>query len=293
MSFLPGEERKLEAEGWSAQRIADLRSIIAMREERGVSVIRPDEIDRHLAAAGFAVDNRLRWMLELALYPAYRDVYAAAEAQLRSAATPGTVAPGSPATPAPATPFPASVAGIHAAPASAAPVPEHWLHCTPVEAAERMIATMPRLLEHRKGGKREKDSVGEQTLRQIRWAAVLLQKSLPPGTPMWRVTKADIVKLDKWFDQLSVNYGKAAGDHDLGQSLEQAAAGFADRVVNGDVPIDQIGLSTGTANKHFNKLGQIHSFTRKAVPIAEPIDLDEFTAPIDKDEREARLRYTR
>ncbi len=61
-----------------------------------------------------------------------------------------------------------------------------------------------------------------------------------------------------------------------GQSLEQAAAVFADRVENGDVPMDQIGLSTGTANKHFNKLGQIHSFTRKAVPIAEPIDFGEF-----------------
>ncbi|WP_374296111.1 hypothetical protein [Sphingomonas sp.] len=31
-------------------------------------------------------------------------------------------------------------------------------------------------------------------------------------------------------------------------------------------------------------MGQIHSFTRKAVPIAEPIDFGEFTAPIDKDE---------
>ncbi len=60
-----------------------------MREERGIDPIRQDEIDRHLAAAGFAVDDRLRWMLELALYPAYRDVYAAAEAQLRGAATPG------------------------------------------------------------------------------------------------------------------------------------------------------------------------------------------------------------
>lgn len=89
MSFLPGEERKLEAEGWSAQRIVDLRRIIAMREERGIDPIRQEEIDRHLAAAGFAVDDRLRWMLELALYPAYRDVYAAAEAQLRGAATPG------------------------------------------------------------------------------------------------------------------------------------------------------------------------------------------------------------
>lgn len=42
-----------------------------------------------------------------------------------------------------------------------------------------MIATTPRLLEHRKGGKRENDSVGEQMLLQIRWAAVLLRKSLP------------------------------------------------------------------------------------------------------------------
>lgn len=262
--------------------------------ERGIDPIRQDEINRHLATAGFAVDDRLRWMLELVLYPAYRDVYAAAEAQLRGSAAPEMVAPSDTASPAPAVPFPASVAGLHPAAAGAASaVPEEWLHCTPVEAAERMIATTPRLLEHRKGGKREKDSVGEQTLRHIRWAAVLLQKSLPPGTPMWRVTKSDIVELDKWFGQLSVNYGKAAGDHDLAQSLEQAAAVFADRVESGDMPMDHIGLSTGTANKHFNKLRQIHSFTRKAVSVAEEIDFGEFTGSIDKDEREARLRYTR
>ena len=65
MSFLPAEERKLQAEGWSAQRIAGLRRIIAMREEQGADPIRQEEIDRHLAAAGFAVDDRLRWMLEL------------------------------------------------------------------------------------------------------------------------------------------------------------------------------------------------------------------------------------
>ncbi|KTT98674.1 hypothetical protein SB4_10505 [Sphingomonas sanguinis] len=59
MSFLPAEERKLEAEGWSAQRIADLRRIIVMREECGIDPIRQEEIDRHLAAAGFAVDDRL------------------------------------------------------------------------------------------------------------------------------------------------------------------------------------------------------------------------------------------
>ena len=293
MSFLPDEERKLTEAGWGAQRIADLRSIINMREERDISPIRRDDIDRHLAAAGFAVDDKLRWMLELALYPAYRDAYAAAERQLRGGGAVPTFMPGSADTSGPLS-TPASYAESHL-PSVAAPmaVADEWFYRTPIEAADRMIAETPKLLEHRKGGKREKDSVGEQTLRQIRWAAVLLQKSLPPGTPMWRVTKAHIVKLDKWFDQLSVHCGKASGDHDLKQSLEEAAVLFADRVEIGDMSMEQIGFSTGTTNKHFNKLGQIHSFMRKAVSVAEPIDFGEFTAPIDKDEREARLRYTR
>jgi len=55
-----------------------------LRENKGVSPIRQDEIDRHLAAAGFAIDDRLRWMVELVLYPTYRDVYADAEEQLRT-----------------------------------------------------------------------------------------------------------------------------------------------------------------------------------------------------------------
>lgn len=294
MSFLPGEQRKLEDAGWSSQRIDDLRSIIAMREERNISPIRPAEIDRHLAAAGFAVDDKLRWMVELALYPNYRDAYAAAEQQLWASAVAGTIVPDPVVPSAPVTPSLPRDVSFHQASANAIPaVPERWLHCTPVDAAERMIAETPRLLEHRRGGKREKDSVGEQTLRQIRWAAVLLQKSLPPGAPMWRVTKADIVELDHWFDQLSVHYGKASRDHDLAQSLQEAAALFADRVEAGDLLTDHIGFSTGTANKHLNKLGQIHSFMRKAVSIAEPIDFGEFTAAIDQDEREARQRYTR
>lgn len=52
-------------------------------------------------------------------------------------------------------------------------------------------------------------------------------------------------------------------------------------------------MSAGTSNKHYNKLGQIHAFMRKAVPGAEPIDFSEFTVAIPKDEREARERYSR
>jgi hypothetical protein len=164
LSFLPGEQRKLEDAGWSSQRIDDLRSIVAMREERNISPIRPTEIDRHLAAAGFAVDDKLRWMLELALYPTYRDAYAAAERQLWASAVPGTIAPEPVVQSAPVTWSLSPDISFHPAAVNAVPtVPESWLHCTPVEAAERMIAETPRLLEHRRGGKREKDSVGEQS----------------------------------------------------------------------------------------------------------------------------------
>jgi integrase len=291
MSFLPAEQRKLEEEGWPAARIADLRAVIAMREERGISPIRPNEMDRHLAAAGFQVDEKLRWMLELALYPAYRDVYADAERQLKAALGPATIAPDQ------------AFAGSQPSASSARPdqvpangsaaVPEDWLHCSPTQAAERMIAETPKLLEHRKGGKREKDSVGEQTIRQIRWAAALLEKSLPSGTPFWKVTKADILELDRCFDRLSVHYGKSPRDRDLGQSLEAAAELALEQVGSGALGAGDIGLSTGTANKHYNKLAQIHVFMRKAVPAAEPIDFSEFTVAIDEDERDARERYTR
>ena len=51
MLLLPAEQRQLEAKGWEPQRIADLKAIIAMREERDLSPIRREEIVRHLTAA--------------------------------------------------------------------------------------------------------------------------------------------------------------------------------------------------------------------------------------------------
>ncbi len=115
MSFLPGEERKLEAEGWRAQRIAICAQSLRCARSAVVSLIRPDEIDRHLAAAGFAVDDRLRWMLELALYPAYRDVYAGRRGAASKCGHAGTVAPGNSAMPAPPQPSP-SRSLVHSSP---------------------------------------------------------------------------------------------------------------------------------------------------------------------------------
>lgn len=288
MSFLPDEKRQFEAKGWDAQRVADLRTIIALRENKGVSPIRKEEIDRHLAAAGFAIDDQARWMVELMLYPAYRDVYAEAEKQLCTLVErldPSACPPS--ASPPPATDASPAVVPNHSG------VPKEWMHCGPVEAAERMIEETPKLLDHRRQGKRAKESVDEQTLRQIRWAATLLQKSLPPETPLWKITKVDIAKLDEYFDKLPVHYGKSPHHRGVAQTLEEAVSLAADDVAMGKLAADRIGFSTGTTNKHFHKLAQIHAFMRSHVDAAPIIDFSPFTVAIDEDEREARQRYTR
>ncbi|RYY29334.1 MAG: hypothetical protein EOP62_00390 [Sphingomonadales bacterium] len=288
LSFLPAEGQRLEAQGWDAQRIADLRYIIRLREEMGLSPIKREDIDRHLERAGFRPDDQLRWLVELALYPTYRDAHIEAEAQLQSLLGPG-------ATRVRAT----NISTAMSAPATIPTTPrnviasEEWLSYTPTQVAERMIAETPNLLEHRSKGKRAREAVGEQTHRQIRWASTLLEKSLPPETPLWKVTKADIVRLDSWFDLLPVTFGKSPRDRASSVTLEGAAGAAVEKVDQGDLDAGDIGLSTGTTNKHFNKLGQIHKFMLDHVDGVSAIDFSAFTQPIDKNEREARLRYTR
>lgn len=62
---------------------------------------------------------------------------------------------------------------------------------SPVEVADRRIAEKPRMFKHRQGGTRGTEQTGEQTLRQIRWAARLLQMALP-GRPMWRIAHEEV-----------------------------------------------------------------------------------------------------
>lgn len=116
---------------------------------------------------------------------------------------------------------------------------------------------------------------------------------MPPRTPFWKVKKSDIVALDRWFDQLPVHFGKSVHDRNVVRTLEAVAIEATEKISDGDLLPEDVGLSTGTANKHFNKLGQIHKFMRDQVDTVAPIDFNAFTAAIDKDEREARKRYTR
>lgn len=285
LSMLPAEVSRLRATGWDSDRIESLITAVLLREE-GDTGIRRDDIDRHLVDAGFSPDDRLRWVLELALYRPYRDAFLAANVQLHQE----MAAPSN--DDAVVSPNAVDVTPSVSVKPAATGIPAEWATATPMQAAEMYIQATPRLRGHRTVGKRGASVVDEHTLRQIRCAARLLQQSMPSGTPFWQVTNADILLLDDHFDRLYINFGKAERDRAPEHSLDDAVARAAERVAEGDLPPDDIGLKVGTTNKHFNKLAQIHAFMRKSVPAAAAIEFATFQRVVDQDEREARIRYS-
>ncbi|OAH43789.1 hypothetical protein AX777_18405 [Sphingobium yanoikuyae] len=171
-------------------------------------------------------------------------------------------------------------------------VPDPWRSMTPIEVAERFIAETPKMFEHRQSGKRASEQTGEQTLRQIRWAAKLFQCTMPEGRPMWTVSSEDLKNFDRWLDRLPVTFGKSSKDRIGSIDLEIVEQRALERVEDGELQPDQIGLTVPTANKHYRKIAQVHAFLRKKIPGLPAMDFGEFTQPDRKDEREARMRYT-
>lgn len=116
--------------------------------------------------------------------------------------------------------------GIRPVALDASRIPEKWRDVGPIKAAELRIESNPAMLQHRKDGKRAATQVGEQTLRQIRWAAVLLPKSMNSAgsvagiRPFWTCTYEDIVKLDSWFGQLPITCGKSPRDREPETTLQ-------------------------------------------------------------------------
>lgn len=56
------------------------------------------------------------------------------------------------------------------------------------------------------------------------------EKSLPPGTPLWKMTKQNIMALDKYFKQPPVQFGKAQRDRDPAKTLDAAVTELNKRV---------------------------------------------------------------
>jgi hypothetical protein len=104
--------------------------------------------------------------------------------------------------------------------------------------------------------------VGEQTLRQVRWAAVLLERSVG-GRPLWSVTEEDLKALGQWFDRLPITCGKAPWHRKPETTLEAICQDAEDKIETEEYEADVIGMQVGTTNMHFQKLDQIHQFTAR------------------------------
>lgn len=287
-SLLPAEEDRLrERDGWNSQRIEHLKEIVKLREDHNITRFQPDYFDALLKEHGFVPTDMLRWVLELALYPAFRDAHLDAEVALHHQLT----VPDARMAVAPTRSVQMAVVE---APADnvqrEAPIPLAWQDVAAREAAERFIAATPKMFEHRKAGKRKEEQVGEQTLRQIRWAATLLERSMG-GRPLWTLTFEDLKVLDQWFDRLPISCGKAPWHREPETTLDEICRDADEKIEAGEYEADMVGLLSATTNKHFRKLAQIHEFMRGHVPV-DALKFSQFMVADRKDERNARAAYT-
>ncbi|MEE4211765.1 MAG: site-specific integrase [Parvularcula sp.] len=166
------------------------------------------------------------------------------------------------------------------------------LAMTPTQIAEEFIKDRFSGLEHRTGKKRRKAIVGDPTLRDIRWAAQLLEKSLPSGATFASVTFEDYRNLDSWFDRIPVTIGKSPWDRKPTTTLAMIEERAIERVDKGELEADQFGLSANTSNKHWHNIKRLHDFLCEKVPLVAPISIEKYLTPEDRDEREARDKLT-
>lgn len=169
-------------------------------------------------------------------------------------------------------------------------IPQEWAARTAYDIAVLIIETNPQLLAHRAEGKRAVNQVGEQTVRQLKWAAKLLDKSM--GRPFWTRTREDVVELDKWFDNLPTMTGKSPRHREDSCTLEMIRAEALERIEAGDLSAEDIGFTTANTNKHYRFLSQIDKFMTKHIPGLPLVGFTEFCSVDLKDERDARHRIS-
>lgn len=169
-------------------------------------------------------------------------------------------------------------------------VPPDWAAKTAYDIALLIIETNPQLLAHRAKGKRAVNQVGEQTTRQLKWAAKLLDKSM--GRPFCTRTREDVVELDRWFDRLPTMTGKSPRHREDACTLEMIEAEALERIEEGELSADDIGFTTANTNKHYRFLSQIDKFAAKHIPGLPLVGFSEFCTVDLKDERDARHRVS-
>jgi integrase len=159
---------------------------------------------------------------------------------------------------------------------------------SPTEFAAEFIKDRYEGLEHRAGSKRPKRMIGDSTIRDLKWAALLLEKAIPPGLPFSKVTYEHYVALDGWFDRLPVTIGKSPWDRDPKVTLRMIEEKAIGRLEAGEIEADQIGLTSNTTNKHWHNIRRMQKHLCSLVPGLSEIDTSKFITPDVRDGREAR-----
>ncbi len=215
-----------------------------------------------------------------------------------------------PAQPEPAAPSPAAVAAapppppqpVQAEPVRTTPKKRpsgkltddeaRFAAMSPTEFAAVFITERYEGLAHRVGTKRPKKMVGDSTIRDLKWAALLLEKAMPPGLPFSKVTYEHYVELDGWFDRLPVTIGKSPSDKDPEVTLQMIEEKAIERLEAGEIEADQIGLTSNTTNKHWHNIRRMQKHLCSLVPGLSEIDTSKFITPDVRDGREARDQLT-
>lgn len=156
---------------------------------------------------------------------------------------------------------------------------------TPLKAVEAFCDDQPKIM----GDAQRKARWTEKTRSQFVTAARLLEKSYG-SKPLWRLTRADVLRLNKHFSRLPQSHHKSSR-HDpmtLEQICQEAEAQIAEKKRSAD----SVGLGVGTTNRHFLFLKDLITWFRRHVPEMAVIEWQDFIYEDDRDARQQRDAYT-
>jgi len=166
------------------------------------------------------------------------------------------------------------------------------LAMTPIELADHYIEQKHGFLAHRGQGKRKASTTGEQTSRQIRCAARLVQQSVPAGTPFSLISGEQVKEFDSFLDRLPLSFGKSPKDHSFETTLLSVCERSDAAVANGKLDIERVGLEIPTTNKHFRYLQRLRDVIEKICPNLPQVQYSKYCQPDLKSDRNARVEYT-
>lgn len=297
------DRANLVARGWDDDRIKRLREALE-HANQGNFPISLRTLDYHLREYRYWPHNGLRRMVLGEFYPAYRDACLAAEAELQGRLN-GTVGTYSQADSRQADAVdeaqetealrqqsvgapcrPESTASTTVQPASP------WLAMTPKQVADALIEEKYRSLSHRAGGPRGGDIIDEHTLRQIRWAAKLLESCNKPGMPLAGLNRSNLEDLDKLFEGLPKSAGKSQKHHTPEFRLADLVAETAENLKAGKIKKEAVGLTSETSNKHYAKMKQLHEFLRTKETSIQPVNFTGLKVRRTGDVSKARAGYS-